>query len=275
MARYEEGGVRTKKIIAAIAALAMVLVAGAALIAESQDVDGATSYIKGDTNVVEVGGNLTYKIMFFETAEFDTLALSFTAALKDSHGNSSGSVSPSSGSLTNGIESPLIITAPKTAGKFTLEVTFKSSINDAAAVSTVKTQVVTVVEPIVLKATLKNISDVDFTDFVVYFKINGKLLEESKTLVSVDANSTADVTYSLVVESLSNGRHTFQVVAGNENLGGEKIFFIEGEGVFYKGSSDYGLLNLLLGILLVVLVIAIIWFYRKPVKNYGKPKSRR
>ncbi|MCL2318025.1 MAG: hypothetical protein FWC44_03090 [Methanomassiliicoccaceae archaeon] len=260
----------------------MVLAAGAFLIGDSKEADASTSYIQGETNVVAVEGSLTYKIMFFETADFDTLSLTFTAVVKDSNDNSlSGLVSPSSGSLNNGVESSLTITAPKTPGKFTLEVTFKSTINDGTPVSTVKTQAFSVVEPVVLKATLKNIGDVDFTDFVVYFKIDGNLLTESKTTVSVAANSTTEVSYNMVVEYLANGKHTFQVVAGSENIGGGASF-IGGEGVFWKGSSDYGLMNIMLGLLLVVLIIAVIWFYRKPVKNYGKqtknvgkPRSRR
>ena len=254
----------------------MVLVGGAALIGDSSNVDGSTSYIQGETNLVEVGGSLKYQIMFFETAEFETLSLTFSALLKDSGGNTqSGAVSPSAGTLVNGVESTLSITAPKTAGKFTLEVTFKSSINGEANVETVKTQTVSVVEPIVLTATVKNVGDVDFTDFVVYFKLDGKLLEGSKTTISVAANNTTTATYNMVVESLSSGRHTFQVVAGSENIGGSQISFIGGEGTFYVGSSEYGLFNILLGVLLVVLIIAVIWFYRKPVKNYGKPRSRR
>jgi hypothetical protein len=253
----------------------MVFVAGAVLVEEASDVDASTSYIQGDTNVVAVKGTLTYKIMFFETDEFDTISINYTAALNDSSGKAqSNAVSPSTGSMTNGVEATLTITAPATAGKYTLTVTFKVTKDGGAADNTERTQDIIVVEPIVLSATLLNNSNVDFTDFAVYFMLDGKLIEESKTLVSATAGNTTTANYDLVVESLSNGRHTFQVVAGTENIGGQASFTSE-KGTFYVGHSDYGLFNILLFILLIVLVIAVIYFYRKPVKNYGKPKSRR
>jgi hypothetical protein len=65
------------------------------------------------------------------------------------------------------------------------------------------------------------------------------------------------------------------VVAGKENLGNTDNVIVGGKGSFYVGSSDYGLINILMGVLLVVVIIATLYFYRKPVKNYGKPKSRR
>ena len=274
MARCEEGGVSTQKIITAITVFAMVFAVGVILIDNSSDVDGATSYIKGDTNLVKVEGELKYQIMYSEPGDFETLDITYTAVLNDSSGETHRStVSPSSGTLTNGSEQTLTITAPDSDGKYTLKVTFSAKKDDEARVDTVKTQTVTVVKPIVLSTVLTNNSSVDFTDFAVYFKVDGVLIEDSKTLVSAAAGKTAPAKYDLVVESLSNGRHTFQVVAGEENIG--TATFIGGTGTFYVGHSDYGLLNILLAVLLIVLVVAIVYFYRKPVKNYGKPKSRR
>ncbi|AIZ57238.1 hypothetical protein Mpt1_c13770 [Candidatus Methanoplasma termitum] len=274
MARDEEGGVRTQKIIAAIAVLVMIFVAGAVLVEESSNVDASTSYIHGDTNVVAVKGSLTHQIMFFEP-EATTISINYTAVLNDSRGNAQpNAVSPSSGSLTNGVESTLTITAPATAGKYTLVVTFKVAIDGAAAENTERTQTISVVNPIVLSAPARNNGNVDFTDFAVYFKLDGKLLEESKTLVSATAGSTTTVTYNLVVDNLSSGRHDYELVAGTENIGGQASF-VGGHDTFYVGHSDYGLFNILLFILLIVLLIVVIYLYRKPVKNYGKPKSRR
>ncbi|MCL1979260.1 MAG: hypothetical protein FWG60_03785 [Methanomassiliicoccaceae archaeon] len=262
--------------IAAIAVFAIVFAAGAVLLENSSDVDGAVSYIKGDTNVVKTSGSLTYQIMFFESEEFETLDLSYTALLKDSSGaTKSGTISPSSGVLSNGIESTLTVTAPAAAGKYTLVVTFTEKKNDDEKVETERTQTITVVEPVVLTAVLRNNSNVDFTNFVVYFKVDGKLVDESRSMVSVAAGDTTTVTHEWVSESYSNGRHTFQVVAGDENIGSTQTSFLGGEGTFYVGHSDYGLVNILLGILAVVLIIVVVYLYRKPVKNYGKPKSRR
>jgi len=264
--------------IAALAVFAMVFAAGAVLFesASSVDAEGAepTAEIRGDTNLVKTGGSLTYRIMFFEPKEFDTLDLTFTASLKSNEKND-GSVSPGSGSLSNGIESTLTVKAPTTPGKYTLSVVFTERIDGKAAERIERTQTVTVVKPVVLTATLFNNSNVDFTDLIVYFHVDGKLIEESKTLVSVEAGERTNASYEWVTESLSNGKHTYRVVAGKENIGIVENVILGGEGTFYVGHSDYGLINILMGVLLVVVVIATIYFYRKPVKNYGKPKARR
>jgi hypothetical protein len=265
--------------IAAIAVLAMVFAAGAILFESSLNVYGEgaepTAEIRGETDLVRTGGNITFQIMFFEPNPFDTLDISFTATLKNRSGATAGSVSPSSGTLSNGVEASLSITAPKDSGKYTLTVTFSERINNEPAVKTERTQTITVVKPITLSATLFNNSNVDFTDFAVYFHVDGKLVEDSKTLISVASGDRTDVSYDYVVESLASGKHTFSVVAGSENLGNTDNVIVGGEGTFYVGASDYGLINIMIGVLLIVVIIATVIFYRRPVKNYGKPKSRR
>jgi len=264
--------------IAALAVFAIVFAAGAVLIENASSVYAEaepTAEIRGDTNLVKTGGNLTYRIMFFEPKDFDTLDITFTATLKDSSGKAVGSVSPGAGSLNNGIESTLTITAPTDAGKFTLTVVFSERIDNAPAVRIERTQIINVVKPVVLSATLFNNSHVDLTDFAVYFHVDGKLVEDSRTLVTVAAGERTNVSYEWVTESLSSGRHTFKMVAGPENLGGAGSVIVGGEGTFYVGHSDYGLINALVIVFLIVVIIALIYFYRKPVKNYGKPKARR
>jgi hypothetical protein len=274
MAWNEEGGVRTKKVIAAVAILAMVFACGAVLFETASDVDGATADIRGDTNLVKVGGDLTYRIMLFEADEFETLDMSFTASLKDSGGNNqSGAVSPSTGTLANGVESELTIKAPTTPGKYTLTVVFSETKDGEATVKTERTLTVNVVEPVVLTATLNNNSNQDFKDFAVYFKVGGVLKEDSRKLITVNARETTTVSYEWVTDSLPNGTYTFQVVAGDENIGSST--FLGGEGTFYVGHGDFGLLNILLVLILIVMLIVVAYLYRKPVKNYGKPKSRR
>jgi uncharacterized protein YpmB len=262
--------------IAAIAVFAMVFAAGAFLVSAS-DVDGASSEIKGDTNVVKTGGSLTYQIVFYEEDEFETLHITYKAVLNNSAGTAqSGAVSPSSGTLENGVEADLNIKAPSEAGKYTLVVTFIETKDKADPVSTERTRTVTVVKPVTLTATLENNSNVDFTDFAVYFKVDGKLMDDSRQLVSITSKGgTATVKYEWVSETISGGKHTFVVVAGAENIGDFKDIILGDEGTFWVGHSDYGLFNILLGVLLIVIILGLIYFYRKPVKNYGKPKARR
>jgi len=261
--------------IAAVAVFVMLFAAGAVLL-NSSDVDGATTTLEGETNLVKVDGSLTYQIMYFESEEFETLDVTYTATLTNSSGSiQNGAISPSSGSLTNGTELTLTVRAPSDAGKYTLEVTFTAKKDDEDKETTTRTQTITVVEPVVLNAVLKNNSNVDFTNFAVYFKVDGNLIDDSKQLVSVAAGQTTTASYEWVVETLSNGRHTFQVVAGDENIGSTTTSFLGGEGAFYVGNSDYGLINIFLVILLIIVAIVLVYLYRKPVKNYGKPKSRR
>lgn len=255
----------------------MVFVAGAVLIGDASEVDASTSYIQGDTTVVEAKGTLSFQIMYYETEPFESLSINYTAVLKNGSGaNQTSAVSPSSGSLTNGVESTLKITAPADAGKYTLLVTFKVT-RDGTTETTERTQTITVAEPIVLTATLLNNSKLDFTDFAVHFKVfdkSGNLIDEGEDiLVTVAAGNTTDVKYNLIKDSLPAGMYTFKIEAGADNIGGTS--FVGGEGTFYVGGSDTGALNILLIVLLAVLVIAVVYFYRKPVKNYGKPKSRR
>jgi hypothetical protein len=254
----------------------MVFTAGAILLSDASDVDGASAVIKGDTNVVKPEGELKYQIMFYESEEFETLEITYAAVLKDSSGaTQSNAVSPANGTMANGVEATLTIKAPKAAGKYTLTVTFTETVDDNAAVKTERTQTITVLEPINLTATLKNNSKVDFTDFAVYFIVDGTLVEGSKQLISVAAGATTTVSYDWVTESISNGEHTFEIVAGEENIGDYKDVILGAKGSFYVGHSDFGLLNILIPIVLVVLALTFIYLYRKPVKNYGKPKSRR
>lgn len=275
MAWNEEGGVRTKKIISAIAVLALIFTAGALLMDDSSSVEGATAVINGETDIVKTKGELSYTIMFYESEEFETLEIKYSAVLMDSSGEKqSNAVSPSSGTLTNGVDTKLVITAPSVAGRYTLSVTFTEIIDNGDKTETEKIQIITVKEPIVLSVVLNNNSNVDFTDFAVYFYVDGVFVEGSRTLTSVKAGESTTVTHEWVAESLSNGEHKFKVVAGDENVGGTGSIS-GGEGTFYVGHTDYGIVNILIGILFVVLLIVVIWLYRKPVKNYGKPKSRR
>ena len=276
MAGNKEGGVCTKKIIAAIAVLTMVLAAGICILSSADETDAATSEIRGDTTVVKVSGELTFDIVFFESDSFSTLEIKYSAVLNNSSGNlQAGAVSPASGTLYNGLPTKLTVKAPAEAGKYTLVVSFTEVIDDGNEIKSEKSLTITVVTPIKLSATLTNNSNVDFTDFTVYFRVDGVLVDDSKNTVSVRAKGTTTVSYDWVTDSLSNGEHTFEIVAGEENIGDYRGSIIGGKGKFYIGHSDYGLVNILLGIMLVLFAIFAFYFYRKQVKNYGKPKSRR
>jgi hypothetical protein len=258
-----------------IAALFLVLTVGAVVLTGPSEVDAASTSITGDTDIVKIKGTLEFDITFYETDDFSTLDIRYDIALKDSSGETqTNAVSPSTGSLSNGIPLSIVVTAPEKSGRYTLNVTFTETIDSNPSVKSEKSVTITVVEPITLKSTLKNTGNVDITDFAVYFKVDGKLIDGSKTLVSVETGKETTASYDWVTVGLSNGRHTYQLVAGDENAGISGVVLGE-EGSFYVGHSDSGLVTILSALLLVVLIIIAIYVYRKPVKNYGKPKSRR
>ena len=63
-----------------------------------------------------------------------------------------------------------------------------------------------------------------------------------------------------------------------EAADGGNIVSIEGLGeehTFYIGDNSYTWVTALLVLVIILLLFVMVWVYRKPVKNYGKPKSRR
>ena len=76
------------------------------------------------------------------------------------------------------------------------------------------------------------------------------------------------------VTDAGNGQHTFALVAAD----GGNMADIEGLGVehtFYIGDTSYTWMVVLLVLVIIIVLLVMVWVYRKPVKNYGKPKSRR
>jgi hypothetical protein len=255
----------------------MVALAAGTVVLSAPDADAANVTIKGDTNTVKASGTLDYELIFYETEEFSTLEISYTADLKDSNGKAqSNAVIPSYGTLSNGVATGIIVTAPSTPGKYTLTATFTETIDENPSTTTVRSVTVTVVNPIKLSATIKNTGDVSLTDFVVYFKVDGKLIDDSKTLVSAAAaGGETTVSYDWVTDIISNGQHSYSIVAGDENIGEYKDLILGSNSSFWVGHSDYGGVTIAMFLLLIILLIVAVYVYRKPVKNYGKPKARR
>jgi hypothetical protein len=102
----------------------------------------------------------------------------------------------------------------------------------------------------------------------VMFQVDGKLVEGSEqTVEKLAFNAKKTVTYEWVTDSLGEGRHTYTLVTEDGD--------IIKTGEFYLGHKDYQWATIIMGILFVILLIALIYVVRKPVKNYGKPKGRR
>ena len=194
-------------------------------------------------------------------------------------------VSPSSGDLDNGTAQTLTVSAPDTAGRctlvveYTIEVSYTTVDENGDEVTNEETLnrteefPIRVVEPITLSVTLTNNTNTDLNGYGVYFYVNDERIEDSYTTVDLDEAGTTTVTYEWITDS-GNGQYEFYVLPAD----GGNMVDIEGLGerhTFYIGDNDYTWMIALLVIVIILLIIVMVWVYRKPVKNYGKPKSRR
>lgn len=214
------------------------------------------------------------------------MSVTYSAKLVDSSGSTvSSGVSPSSGDLTNDVSTTVKVTAPKTTGSYKLVVEYKASISytdsEGKTVNVpsedLKVQPkefrIKVVTPITLSVTLKNDSNIDLTGYGVYFWINGDVVDDSYTTVNLTKEGTATVTYKWVTDS-PNGKYSYSVQpADSGNL--VQITGLGEEYTFYIGDNSYTAWIALLVIFVIIMILVLVWVYRKPVKNYGKPKSRR
>ena len=271
-----------KTVTAAIAIMAVF----ALCLVPLQGVDAEYANIDGETNVVGVGEDADFQVIYtnddYDSTEYPNLsmAISYDAKLVDSSGETvSNGVSPSSGDLDNSVAQTLTVSAPDEAGRCTLvveyeiEVTYTIVNEDGEEVTEEETLNRTEEFPIRLSVTLTNNTNTDLNGYGVYFYVNDERIEDSYTTVDLDEAGTTTVTYEWITDS-GNGQYEFYVLPAD----GGNMVDIEGLGerhTFYIGDNDYTWMIALLVIVIILLIIVMVWVYRKPVKNYGKPKSRR
>ena len=269
--------------------MAVALVAMAAFclapLAESEavyyNVDGDS--VIGTENKAEY--TISYSNHDYDSYADVNMSVTYSAKLVDSSGSTvSSGVSPSSGDLTNDVSGTVTVTAPKTTGSYKLVVEYKPTVSytdsEGKTVTVPSDDLkketefrIKVVTPITLSVTLKNDSNIDLTGYGVYFWINGDKVDDSYTTVNLAKEGTATVTYKWVTDS-SNGKYSYSVQpADSGNL--VQITGLGEEYTFYIGDYSYTAWIALLVIFVIILILVLVWVYRKPVKNYGKPKSRR
>ena len=272
------------KIMMAVALVAMAAFCLAPL-AESEavyyNVDGDS--VIGTENKAEY--TISYSNHDYDSYADVNMSVTYSAKLVDSSGSTvSSGVSPSSGDLTNDVSATVTVTAPKTTGSYKLVVEYKPTVSytdsEGKTVTVPSDDLkketefrIKVVTPITLSVTLKNDSNIDLTGYGVYFWINGDKVDDSYTTVNLAKEGTATVTYKWVTDS-SNGKYSYSVQpADSGNL--VQITGLGEEYTFYIGDNSYTAWIALLVIFVIILILVLVWVYRKPVKNYGKPKSRR
>ena len=277
MVRNEEGGVLTQKLNFAIFAVALLALTGFAGVAIADD-SSADSYASADVTFsaseVKTSDKVTATLSFNEgDASFSKVE--YSATLLDSTGkNTSATItSPTGSSATVPFTKDLTVTAPSKAGTYTLKVVYTETIGTETKEYTVNKDL-KVSEPVTLTVKITNpeTSSLAITDGVFYFMLDGNKIEESKTTKSIAIGDTATFTYELLGSTLSKGKHTYSLVAA------DNAYNVDGLGkehTFYYDQGNMNAYTYLMVLLFIIVTIIAVWIYRKPVKNYGKPKARR
>lgn len=250
-----------------MAAIAVLLMAGGFLaLASESETDAFHTNVVGDSTYVEKGKSVTFTITRDRAYPFEGILL-------DSDGKQVASVAKVTDGGSSLLDMTRTITAPSTAGDYWFQVRFFSITDGSALVSQAKVPL-KVVDPIVLKATLKNTGGISVT-LNVFFAVDGDRMAGSDTKVTIPAGESKDVTYHYVTSGFS-GNHSFYVDSDDTGM----IGAVEGLGPshsvsFYSQDVNHDWMNYLMVIVVVILILVLIYVYRKPVKNYGKPKGRR
>lgn len=255
-------------ILVAFSAGAVLLNEGASVSDAADDEQTANHSLKGDVTSVKTGGELTFEISFTETVSGKMTSVGYTAKLTNSSGTTQTSaVDPSSGDLSSGDTATLTVTAPSSAGTYTLTVTWTETLSAGGSMTYTDSLSIRVVTPITLSATVSNNGEVDI-DTTVYFFVDGNKVEDSATTLKVSSGSSSTITYKYYEPGLSSGQHSFYVATSDGSIVLEKS-------TFYYEDENYDWLNYIMAMIFIVVIIAFIYVVRKPVKNYGKPKARR
>ncbi len=206
--------------------------------------------------------------------------VSWTAKLVNSSGTTqSSALSPTSGSSTDADASwDVTVTAPSTSGDYTLKVTYTESFSDGSDSVTYEAKATLhVIDPVTLTVTLTNSGTLAINNAKVYLYVDGakvadSMVDDNAKTLTVEAGATATLTYKYYNANLSSGAHTYYVTAGDASY---TLSGLEEEKTFYYNQGNMDYMNWIMILIIVIIAIIGVWVYRKPVKNYGKPKARR
>ena len=197
----------------------------------------------------------------------------YEAKLLDSNGAESGKISPQTGTLSSAAvpNKTVTVTAPLVTGDYTFNVKFYQDSKTTDIVVAEKNVPLKIVDPIVLTFTLKNDGESSVT-FTAYYKINGEKVDDSTQSVTVEAGSTKDVTYKYYTKDVSDTKYSLET---DDQIIKNSISGLSEEKTFYAHDADYTVITALVLVTLLILLVLMVFIYRKPVINKGKPKGRR
>lgn len=164
----------------------------------------------------------------------------------------------------------LEVKMPSQPGEYRLLVTFDFGNGNTVQ----KDWPIRVVEPYVFQATVVNDGATPLEGVLVTFLVDGVVI--GTETVDVGAMSSVEVTHRWATPPLSQGQHRLEIQLDADShfvnlYGGEKSHY----SYFHVGQKSYSTITWAMGIALVILAIALIWVYRKPVRNRGRPRGRR
>jgi len=253
----------------------LVATMGAVALVDNNDDSDAGYIISSDTDYVQTSKSFTFNVYNGSDA---------TVYCKWNLNNSSGK-SQSNGSTTinSGATGDISVTAPSAAGDYRFVVKFynNSDYADDHHIAD-REKSLKVVEPVTIKVTFENksVNKITFNAYLMVKKgDNWEKVDGSNQDVTVSAynetsktNGTGTYSYQYVVKDLD--RTTYYKVCSDDEVA-KGISGLNTEMKIYTTQNSYDLITWFLVIILIILIIIIIWVYRKPVKNYGKPKGRK
>ena len=248
----------------------MALLAVAAICLVPAGVDAQGEIIHDGTNVYKVSTSEDFDIKYTLSEGDEDKAITYSAKVINKAGEvvSSG-VSPSTGTLGSGEAEEVTVSVPKNPGEYKLVVEFLlDEVKDSQ-----QEYVFNAVNPITLTVNLKA-DDVtlNLEDFGVYFYVDGEKIEDSFKTISLSYDGTGSVSYDWIANPDKSVPHTFYVKAVGET---SMIQGLDEVHTFYAADNDYTMVIVIAFLLLVILIFYAVRIYRKPVKNFGKPKARR
>lgn len=271
MALNQKGGVRTQKVKVALGITALFLLGAMfCVMAVGDDSSAATFDAEADVTFCKTSSSVDMSF----TGDNNYYVVSEIIG-GDGKVEASKTVTLYS-SATMGYKGSLTLTAPENSGNYTIKNTFYKDSNKETLIGE-KSLPLKVVDPITLKVTLQNTSSND-VKMTVYFVINGQKVDDSVQTITVSAAEsdgtpmTKEVTYDYIVKDVGDTRYCLQT---DDQYVASQVSGFGVEKMFYAHDDDHTLVTALVVIAVILLLVLIVYVYRKPVVNKGKPKGRR
>jgi hypothetical protein len=167
----------------------------------------------------------------------------------------------------------LNLTAPAVPQTLTITIECRSASVSQTEKATI-TLLVKVVDPIVLRTTVRNTGEVDAVDVPISLQVyqNGEWVEFHRTTLDLAAGESVQFSYNWTALGLQPGEHKVRMVLDPNNQivtfeGGSSVY----ETTIYYKMPGYSWVNTLMWVLVAVLGVTIFFVWRRPAKG----KKRR